>query len=104
MTRSRLPFRRDGAARRAALGGALALLAAAYAPAPAVAAPQVEQAGDAARARELYRKGCEEMAKEGRLPQAYAYLHEAWGLQKSFDTAGNLAQVESNLTRYREAA
>lgn len=89
--------------RRTALVSVLAL-GAVLAPAPASAAPQVEQVGDAARARELYLKGREEMKKEGRLPQAYAYLHEAWTLQKSFDTAGNLALVESNLTRYREAA
>ena len=60
--------------------------------------------GDAARARELYRKGREELTKEGHLPQAYAFLKEAWDLQKSFDTAGNLALVESRLTRFREAA
>ena len=106
MTRSRLPPRRDGAVRCAALAGALALAALVGVPEPASAAPQGDTTtpGDAARARELYRKGREEMLKDGHLPQAYALLHEAWELQRSFDTAGNLALVESKLTRYREAA
>ena len=75
MTRSGLSLLRNAAAGRAALVSALAF-AAVSAPKAAAAVPQVEQNGDAARARELYLKGRAEMAKEGRLPQAYAYLHE----------------------------
>jgi hypothetical protein len=58
---------------------------------------------DAARARDLYKRGRDEYAK-GHLPQAYTLLIEAWGIQKSFDVAGNLALAEGQLTRYREAA
>jgi PEGA domain len=97
-----MPF--AGAARRAAVAGALALGAVVHTQA-AAAAPQAgaSPAGDTVRARELYRKGRDEYAKD-RLPQAFALFLEAWGLQKSFDIAGNLAVVEMKLARYREAA
>jgi len=89
---------------------AVAVTGALSAPAPLLAAPQAGQVGqagqavDSARARELFRKGREEYGKDGHLPQAYAYFLEAWGLQKSFDIAGNLAVVERQLSRYRDAA
>lgn len=90
--------------------GALAVLAGALAlgglPSPVAAQrpakPEAPQ-GEGARVRELFRKGREEYAKD-HLPQAYALFIEAWGLQKSSDLAGNLALVENQLTRYREAA
>jgi hypothetical protein len=87
------------------LASVLTLAGVVAAPAPAVAAPQAGASGggDGARARDLFRKGYEEYTK-AHLPQAYALLIESWILQKSFDVAGNLALVENQLTRYREAA
>jgi hypothetical protein len=97
MTRSRLSL-----PIRAALVGAIALGASAAEPRPAGAQPPVVQ-GDSARARELFMKGREEYGR-GRLPEAYALFIDAWRLQRSFDVAANLALVEKQLTRYREAA
>lgn len=109
MKRSRLLLCRAGASRRAAfaiLAGVLALAGAVATPGPAEAAPQAapgDGGGDAARARELFKKGYAEYAKD-HLPEAYALLVESFTLQKSYDVAGDLAQVEVQLTRYREAA
>jgi hypothetical protein len=98
MTRSRLAL-----PVRAALALAMALGVAVQAPRPAEAQPQGTQGGDSARARELFQKGREEYGK-GRLPEAYALFVDAWRLQKSFDVAANLALVEKQLARHREAA
>jgi len=88
----------------AVLLGTLALAAVVVAaPAPALAAPQGAPVSDGARAHDLFKKGHDEYVKD-HLPQAYALFLEAWGIQKSFDIAGNLAFVEKQLTRYREAA
>ena len=103
MKRFRLVLPSVGAPGRALLLGMLALAAVVPVAAPASAAPQGALGGDAARAHELFKKGTEEYAKD-HLPQAYALFLEAWGIQKSFDIAGNLALVEGQLTRYREAA
>jgi PEGA domain len=112
MKRSRLVLPDVGARGRAVLLGMFALAAAVPAPSSASAAPQISQAAqatqatsadDAARAHDLFKKGHAEYVKD-HLPQAYAFFLEAWGIQKSFDIAGNLAFVEKQLTRYREAA
>ncbi len=99
MPRSRLVFPRR-ASRGAVLLSALAF---ALASGPAAAGPQAISGEDAARARDLYKRGRDEYIK-GHLSQAYSLLIEAWGIQKSFDVAGNLALAEGQLTRYREAA
>ncbi len=111
MKRVRLASHLARAARRAALARLLvlgaALAPALVAPPPAAAAPQPGPPGvdapQALRARELFRKGREEYAKEGHNPQAYALFLEAWALQKSFDIAGNLAFVERQLSHPRDA-
>jgi hypothetical protein len=77
---------------------------AALALAPSVAAAPQGGNGDAtARARELFKKGRDEYARD-HLPQAFALFTEAWSLQKTFDIAGNLALVENQLAHYRDAA
>ncbi len=93
--------------------GTIAVAVVVAAATPASAGPQAQagqvggqaggQASDAARAHDLFRRGHEEYVKD-HLPQAYALFLEAWGIQKSYDIAGNLAFVEKQLTRYREAA
>jgi hypothetical protein len=78
---------------------ALALAVVMHAPAPAAAQPGAEND----RARQLFKRGRDEYAKD-HVPQAYALFLEAWGLQKSFDIAGNLAVVERQIARPRDAA
>ncbi len=103
----RLALPRTSGLARAIVAAALAGVV--FAPAPALGAPQPPQAAQAGqddneRARELFRKGREEYAKEGHLPQAYGYFLQAWGLEKSADIAGNLAVVERQLSLFRDAA
>jgi hypothetical protein len=55
------------------------------------------------KARELYNAGSDALQK-GRWGEAHANLLAAWSLKKHHQIAGNLAAVEVQLGRYREAA
>jgi hypothetical protein len=98
-------WERAAAPARPGLAGLAWLVSlAALALAPSVAAaPQGGNGDVATRARDLFKKGREEYARD-HLPQAYALFSEAWSLQKTFDIAGNLALVENQLAHYRDAA
>lgn len=72
--------------------------AAAAAPAPPPAA------GDAgARAAQLYQEG-NAFYDQGKYTQAETRYQAAWDLQKSFDVAGNLGNVEMLIGQHRDAA
>jgi hypothetical protein len=58
---------------------------------------------DTARSRELFRKAMKEY-EQGKTREAYDDYRAAWEAQKSYDIAGNLANVELELGRYRDAA
>ena len=83
--------------RAASLAAVLALLAASPV---ALAAPP---GSDAARSRELFRKAAKEY-EQGKPLLAYEDYLAAWQLQKSYDIAGNLANVELELGKPRLAA
>lgn len=72
--------------------------------ATSLATPSTARAeGDPAQARELYKKG-KKAYDDGNLREAYEAYLAAWKLQKSFDIAGNLAGIELETARYRDAA
>ncbi|UQA59149.1 PEGA domain-containing protein [Polyangium aurulentum] len=56
-----------------------------------------------ARSAELYEKG-NKLFDEQKYSEAEAAYQAAWDLRKSFDLAGNLAEVEMQLEQYRDAA
>jgi hypothetical protein len=92
---------RSGAPTHPRLAGLAFIASLALAPS-AAAAPQGGNGDAAARARDLFKKGREEYARD-HVPQAFALFSEAWSLQKTFDIAGNLALVENQLAHYRDA-
>src|SRR5262245_9046475 len=93
MKRPRLPSPMIAPSRVAAL---LAALAFGVALSPDAAA-QPE------KSRELFRKAMKEY-EQGKTREAYEDYRAAWEAQKSYDIAGNLANVEVELARYRDAA
>ena len=90
--------------RRASAAVALALALGIAAPAGATpGAPVAPAGGDPAQARDLYKKG-KKAYDDGNIREAYEAYVAAWKLQKTFDIAGNLAAVEMETARYRDAA
>lgn len=81
---------------------AAALLASAAAPAGDPPKPQ-QQTTDPVSAKEYFRRAVKAY-EAGKTQEAYDNYRAAWELQKSYDIAGNLANVEAELKRYREAA
>lgn len=81
--------------------------AAAPAPAPAAAPAPPPAAGDAgdagAKAAQLYQEG-NAFYDQGKYTQAETRYQAAWDLQKSFDVAGNLGNVEMLIGQHRDAA
>jgi PEGA domain len=55
------------------------------------------------RARKLYVEGAR-LFDEGKFPQAYVAFAAAWAIKKHPSIAGNLADCEVNLGKYRDAA
>lgn len=73
-------------------------------PSPASADTPAEHAGpNGAKVGELFDQAQAAFAK-GDKQAAYTAYKEAWTLQKSYDIAGNLGNVELKLGMYREAA
>lgn len=68
---------------------------------PASGAPSTS--GVVERAAELYREG-NELYDQGKFIEAEARYQEAWNLQRSFDVAGNLGNVELEVQQPRDAA
>lgn len=65
--------------------------------------PTAEEEARLARADDLYRQG-NELVKAGNFVQAHARYREAFSLKESFDIAGNLADMEYELGKFRDAA
>jgi hypothetical protein len=85
-------------------GLVLATFALVATPTTAVASPEpAVSAAGAAKSRDLFRKAAREY-QQGNSRGAYEDYLAAWALQKSYDIAGNLANVEIELARYCEAA
>jgi len=68
-----------------------------------VSATSVARADDTRRAAELYEMG-NKLFDEQKWAEAEAAYQAAWDLRKSFDLAGNLADVEMQLGQNRDAA
>jgi hypothetical protein len=83
--------------------GAHAAIAADPPPAPPPEKREAQAPADPARVKELFRKGMKAY-EQGRLQEAHDSYRAAWDLLKSYDIAGNLALVELELKRYRDAA
>lgn len=70
---------------------------------PTPARPTAEEEAKLARADDLYRRA-NELVKAMSFAEAHALYVEAFALKRSFDIAGNLADMENELGKFRDAA
>lgn len=76
----------------------------AFVPKPVLAAPDSSAAPNTTTtSRDLFRRAVKEY-EQGKMREAYADYRAAWDLQKSYDIAGNLANVELELGHNADAA
>src|SRR5687768_5983009 len=68
---------------------------------PALAQPTLDAVSE--RANNLFKKG-KQAYEEGKDQESYRLLREAWSLRKSSVIAANLALIETELGKYRDAA